>query len=202
MQGAILPKLPEKSFTLQKNDPLANKIAEIVGDRAFKKFMDANMGNATPIYQAGDEIKKPFVFSTVNMLWSDEYKTLYSVDSLHLLNIMDKIVDAKVPGYIEFRKNAQGDGFTLYIQPTSEVWYYFELEGGTLSLLSSDEIFNQGAATKTVQLAGIDKVDAFTAKFKEIYGAKELPKIEKKEEKKPEEKKEEKKTEEKKEDGF
>jgi hypothetical protein len=199
---AVLPTLPEKSFSLDRNSPLASKIANVVGNKSFKRFIDEYMGKPSPTYEAGDGMKKPFVFSSVNFNWSDEYKTLFSVDSLHLLSISDKMMDTKVPGYIEFRKNTQGDGFTFYIQPTPEVWYFAEWEGGVLSMSSSDEPFNQAITTnKAFQPAAIDKVDAFKAKFKEVYGAKEMPAVQKKEKKEEEKKPEEKKEEEKK-DGF
>jgi hypothetical protein len=203
MHNIILPKLPEKPYSFTKGDPLGNKIAELVGDKAFKSYLAESAGKPTAIWLAGEEVKKPLVFSSVNMKWSEEYKTLYSVDSLHLMNIAEKTVNAKVPGYIEFHKNSAGDGFIVFIQPTEEVWYYFELEAGTFSALSSDEPFNQGVVGKGVVLAAIDKKEAFTAKFKELYGAKEIGEIKKKEvaeEKKVEEKKEEKKKEEG--DGF
>jgi hypothetical protein len=205
MHNIILPKLPEKSFQFTKGDPLGNKVAELVGDKAFQKYMQESAGKPTALWLAGSEVKKPLVFSTVKMKWSDEFKTFHSIDSLHLLSMEEKTFDANIPGYIEFRKNSGGDGFTVFIQPTEEVWYFFELEGGVFSALSSDEPFNQGVVGKGVQLAGIDKKDAFTAKFKEIYGAKEIPEVKKKEvateEKKPEEKKD-KKDEKKEGDGF
>ncbi len=202
MQNAVLPLLPEKPFVIDKSSHLANEIAEIIGDKAFKKYLENEAIKHTPLYEASSDLKKPFVFSSVKMNWSSEYKTLYSTDSLHLLSIFDKIVDAKVPGYLECRKSTQGDGFTLFIQPTPEVWYFAEWEGGVFTMMSSDEIFNQAVpSNKAVQLAAIDRVEGYKAKFKEVYNAKEIGAIQKKEEKK-EEKKDEEKKEEKKEDGF
>ncbi len=176
MQTRILEKIQEKPITLVKNDPLVTKIAEIAGDKDFKKFEEGLGLRPIPIPEISKDLKVPFVFSKVNLLWSDEYKTYYSKGKLRLLSIYDKIFDEDVFGFIEIRKSADGDVLSMYIQIDPEVWYYFETEGGVISALSEDEVFNTTVVSKGVELAGIDKKEAFVNKFRAIYGADELPK--------------------------
>ncbi|NJL15393.1 MAG: hypothetical protein HC913_21910 [Microscillaceae bacterium] len=196
MQTAVIEKIPVKTITLDKNDPLVNKIAEIAGDKEVQKFAPSFGMQPTPIPEISKELKKSLVFSKVNLEWSEEYKTFYSVGGLRLLSIYDKIFDEEVTGFIEVRKSADGDGFSIYLQIDPDVWYYFEMDAGILSVLAWDEVFNDAMGSKT-SLAGIDKKEAFIAKFRAIYGAPELPK-------KPEEPQEEEETpkEEEEDDGF
>ncbi len=176
MQTRILQKIQEKPVTLVKNDPLVTKIAEIAGDKDFKKFEESLGLRPIPIPEISKDLKVSFVFSKVNLLWSDEYKTYFSKGKLRLLSIYDKIFDEEVAGYIEIRKSADGDVLSMYLQIDPEVWYYFETEGGIVSALSEDEAFNKMVVSKGVELAGIDKKEAFINKFRAIYGADELPK--------------------------
>lgn len=204
MQRMILGKLPEKSPTIGRNDPLNDKFAEILGDKEYRKFIQEGAVRPSLLVNTSKELKKPLVFTTVNMEWNDEYKTFYSKDSLRLFNVNEKVVDSYVTGYIEFRKNTGGDGYSIYLQIDPDLWYYFEVDAGVFSALSSDEPFNQGIDNKAVQLAGIDKKEAFVAKFRELYKAAALPENQKKEEvkKEPEKKdpKKEKKSDD--DDGF
>lgn len=199
MQAAIIGKMPEKPITLMKGDPLITKIAEIAGEKEFKKFEESIGTRPIPIPEISKDLKVPFVFSKVNLNWSDEYKTYYSEGPLHLLSIFEKIIDENVTGFIEIHKSAEGDVFTMYLQPDPDIWYYFETSPvGIVSALSSDDGFNDVVAGKTVELAGVDKKEAFINKFRAIYNAPELPK--KKAEENPEEIKTPEK--EKKDDGF
>ncbi|MDX2304407.1 MAG: hypothetical protein NW226_16495 [Microscillaceae bacterium] len=195
----ILP--PTTSIILDKNDPLTSKVAEIAGEKDFIKFQESIGVRPIPLSEISPELKKTLIFSKVDLVWSEEYKTLYSQGALRLLSVFDKIYNADVTGFIELKKNAAGDGFTIYLQVDPDVWYYFEMEQEVLSVLSSDQTFNEIVETKDVELAALDKKEAFINKFRAVYGAAELPKSEKKkeEEKELEKKKE---AEEEEDDGF
>lgn len=175
IQNAIRAKIPEKSYRLDKNDPMVYKIADMVGDKAIKKYFEDIKVKPTPINEISEEMNRPFVFSKVEMNWSDEYKTFHSVGPLHLLSIANKVYDADITGFVEIYKNNAGDNFTLYLQPDPDLWYYFELDQGVFRILSSDETFNTSIESKSVELASIDKKEAFISKFRELYGAPELP---------------------------
>ncbi|MCU0446370.1 MAG: hypothetical protein MUE85_15795 [Microscillaceae bacterium] len=204
MQKLTLAKFPEKSVTINKLDPINIKIAEYIGDKELKKFTEQGELRPSLLISAEKEMKKPLIFSKVDMVWNDEYKTFYSKGALHLFSIYDKIIDSDVTGYIEIRKVSGGDAYTVYLQVDPDVWFFFEWDAGVFSALASDEIFNTNLDAKTVQLAGIDKKEAFIAKFREIYNAAELPKSEKKEEvkKEPEKKDKDKKDKKEDDDGF
>ncbi len=211
MEKELLAKFKEKPLKYDHtNDPLTFKIAEIVGEKSYRPYVEDMTSNKPLIAWKDREMRKMLNFGKIEFVWSSEYKTFHSVNIPRLLSTGDKIIDVETPVYAEIRKGSggNGDAFTLYFQPHGGLWYYFEYEQNLWSAISSDELFNKYVASKSVTLAGADKRDAFIAKFKEVYKAPALPdfvapvKEEKKEEKKEEEKKEEKKEEEKKEEKF
>ena len=193
---------PTTSIVLDKNDPLTTKVAEIAGPKDFAKFQESVGVRPIPIAELSNELKKPLIFSKVDLVWSEEYRTLYSQGPLHLFSMFEKIYDADVTGFIELKKNAAGDGFTIYLQVDPDVWYYFEMNQEVLSALSSDDTFNELVETKDVEIAALDKKEAFINKFRAIYGAAELPKSQKKIEEEKKQKELEGEEEEEDDDGF
>ncbi len=179
MQSAFTqlnPELVQSSLMLERGDSLLPKLEAIAGEKAFSKFEESIGLRPVPIGQISKELRKPFVFSKVNLAWSEEYRSFYSKGSLGLLSILDKIYDQDVVGFIEIRKNPNGDEFAFYVSPDPDLWYYFEFEREFASAISSDETFNELVESKGVELAALDKKEAFINKFRALYGAAELPK--------------------------
>ncbi len=194
-----------QSIALGKSEPLTYKIAAIAGEKDFSKFTESIGVRPIPLAEISKELKKPLIFSKVDLVWSEEYKTYYSQGPLQLLSIFDKIYNTEVTGFIEIRKNSNGDSFIIYLQADPDLWYYFEVEQEILYALSSDDLFNEIVETKDVEIAGIDKKEAFVNKFRAIYGADELPKSKQQKEAEQLQKKkteEQKKAEEEEDDGF
>ena len=162
--------------------------AEIIGDKAMKDYLEAITKGAFPITAASKELKKPLVFSQVNMEWSEDYKTFYSVDTLRLLNVMEQVINGEVKAFIELRKNTGGDSFSIYLEVNPDLWYYFDYDLNEFSVLSSDESFND--ANKGVEIAGIDKKEAYINKFRAIYLGQDIFEEEFKTEEEDKEKKE------------
>jgi hypothetical protein len=170
---------------LNANDPLNYKIAEIVGEKSYKSYTDDFKTGKIVNAWKDKEIRKTFVFSKVDMQWSEEFKTLYSIGKINLLSTGNKIWQIETPGYVEFKKSAEGDGFAFYIQPKPDFWLYAEYEKDKFYVLCSDEIINKNLKAKNLEVVGVDKKDAFINKFREVYKAESLPNAEEKKEEEP-----------------
>ncbi|TAG88354.1 MAG: hypothetical protein EAZ20_08695, partial [Bacteroidetes bacterium] len=171
LDKVMLSKFSEKPLNLNANDPLNYKIAEIVGEKSYRSYTDDFKAGRNVTAWKDKEMKKAFTFSKVDMQWSEEFKTFYSVGKLNLLSIFDKIWQLETPGYIELKKSTEGDSYSFYIQPKSDFWLYVEYEKEKFQVLSSDDLINKGLKSKNIEEAGVDKKDAFLAKFREVYKA-------------------------------
>lgn len=181
----LASKFSEKPLSLNANDPLNYKIAEIVGEKSYKSYTDDFKTGKIVNAWKDKEIRKTFVFSKVDMQWSEEFKTLYSIGKINLLSTGNKIWQIEIPGYVEFKKSAEGDGFAFYIQPKPDFWLYAEYEKDKFYVLCSDEIINKNLKAKNLEVVGVDKKDAFINKFREVYKAESLPNAEEKKEEEP-----------------
>ncbi|MCS6822203.1 MAG: hypothetical protein NZ551_10085 [Microscillaceae bacterium] len=170
MQKAILAKAPEKPFRITKDDQLTTKLAEIVGDKPIYKYLEESILKPVNVLEISSELKKPLVFSKINMKWSEAYKTLHSVGKLRLLGVNGKVVNEEFFGFVEIRKATTGDGFSIYLEIDPDLWYYFEVDESKFQALSSDANFNNLFLSKNTSLASEDKKEAFINKFRALYG--------------------------------
>lgn len=198
LDKVLLSKFSEKPLNLNTNDPLNFKIAEIVGEKSYRSYADDFKAGRNVSSWKDKEMKKAISFSKVDMQWSEEFKTFYSTGKLNLLSTADKIWQLETPGYMEFKKSAEGDAYTFYIQPKPDFWLYVEFEKDKFYVLSSDDLINKTLKSKNLEEAGVDKKDAFIAKFREVYKAETLPQVEEKKEEEPKKEEDKKKEEEKK----
>lgn len=196
----VLKGIVEKPILLQKNSRENARIAEIAGDKAVRKYIEDITVKPVSLPTISRDLNKPIVLYNVNLEWSEEYKTLHSTGLIRLMSIGEKTYDIEVPGFVEIRKNVNGDAMSIYLQLDPDLWLFFEIEpGGVVTGLSSSTLVSD-ELSGDMELAGVDKKEAFIAKFRAIYGADELPQP--KEKPKEETPKEEGTEEEEDDDGF
>lgn len=117
-------------------------LMEIVGkEKADKAIADLNLfGN---IKKFPDELEKTFFFNDVNFKYYPELKSFISKGKLGLGNILKTEINRYVPGYIKIDKmRSSGDKITIYMEVDPTTWYYFEFYKGLMSVVSSNNEFN------------------------------------------------------------
>ncbi|MDJ1468032.1 hypothetical protein [Xanthocytophaga flava] len=175
------------------------KIAQIIGEKETQYWKDKLTIEYIPMPQISKRFALPLVLSNVDLLWNDESKSFGSVGKIGVSNIGNNDINSAFDGMVEIRKTAEGDQATIYLEVSSDKWYYMNYQQGQYSLLSSDENFNavvsskgKGGKSFTVALATENDVNGFKDHFNDTHNkGKEIPKKEKSVVKKEEPKKEE-----------
>ena len=122
-------------------EDLTYRIADLAGDNPAQIYSE-NGGDYEPLFNISSKFNRSIVFSDLNLQWSDEFKSLYSPDSLSIGNLSKTDINAEVDGFVEFRWTWEGQTVNIYLQPDSSTWFYFNYANHTLSMLSSDLSFN------------------------------------------------------------
>ena len=118
------------------------KIAELIGERATVEYERRSQEDYIPIASFTSKMAGSLVFSKVNMVWSPKHKAWYSKDKVGLSNILRSDINASIDGFIEIKHDAElGNIINLFIQASSDSWYYFGFADNRLSIYSSNDEF-------------------------------------------------------------
>lgn len=129
---------------------LLYKLGDIIGDRNTKEYEEASIQEYIPIGSISKEVARPLVFANVNLKWSDAHRAFYNEGKLGMSNILSTDINAAFKGFIEIKKDeAGGTVINLFLQASSESWYFFGYEGDRLMIFSSNNNFNTYISTKS-----------------------------------------------------
>ena len=148
--------LPEAALkvitdTIQALDGLAP--ASLMGDiytrgvrkllgsvEARKVFNEQQMFGSLKVVPA--ELNKTILFSELRMTWNKKVNCWQSVGDLGIANFGGVQLNKKLKGVFEVERKRSGDGMTLYLELTPDLWYFFSYKRGFMQVLSSDKQFN------------------------------------------------------------
>lgn len=159
---------------------LLYKIADIVGERAVKDYEQRSLQSYTPLTTL-PQLVRPLVFSQVNIKWSGKEKAFYSQGDLGISNIGRNDINGAFDGFMEIKKNAEGDPvFHVFFKASPEAWFYFGFQDNRLMVHSSVASFNDNIAKKSnaskakigelVFIPGSDdETLAFINRFRQTY---------------------------------
>ncbi|MBK5279577.1 MAG: hypothetical protein JJE09_12015 [Bacteroidia bacterium] len=165
---------------------LLYKIADIVGEKAAKDYETRSL-QAYVSLSTLPALVHPFVFSNVNLKWSQKFKAFYSEGNLGLSNMGRYDINGAFEGFMEIRKNEDGSAvFHLFVKGSPDSWYYFGFEDNRMMMQSSNQAFNELIAKKTnaskakvgelVFIPGSDEEAlAFINRFRQNYYGIEAP---------------------------
>lgn len=161
-------KLPDQALTLMgkdlfevlenfgapeaENDPDAflYKVSEIIGEKATQEYDKRNKEEYIPIASFTSKMAGSLVFSKVNMEWSPTHNAWYSKDKVGLSNILRMDINALLDGFIEIKRSTElGIIMNIFIQASSDSWYYFGFQDNRLSIYSSNDEFVDIIASKS-----------------------------------------------------
>lgn len=135
-----------------ENDPDAflYKISELIGERATRDYDARNRQDYLPIATFTSKMAGSLVFSKVTMNWSPEKNAWYSTDKVGLSNILKYDINALIDGFIEIKRSSErGTIMNIFIQVSSDCWYYFGFEDNRLMIYSSNNRFVDAIASKS-----------------------------------------------------
>lgn len=135
-----------------ENDPDAflYKVAEIIGERATEEYERRSAEDYLPIASFTPKMAGSLVFSKVNLEWSPTKKAWYSTGKIGLSNILKADLNALIDGFIEIKRTTdRGPVMNIYLQVSSDCWYYFGFEDNRLIIYSSNDEFVDIIASKS-----------------------------------------------------
>ena len=98
-------------------------------------------------------IEHTFYFPQLRLDWNKKSASFISPKKVSLSNINGRKVDRMVVGIVEVRPHSLGDEINIYIQITSDKYYYINYRRGVMSMISSDIDFNNLIATSPRRLS-------------------------------------------------
>jgi hypothetical protein len=88
------------------------------------------------------DLNKTILFSELRMTWNKKVNCWQSIGDLGIANLGGVQLNKKVKGVFEVERKRSGDGMTLYLELTPDLWYFFSYKRGFMQVLSSDAQFN------------------------------------------------------------
>ncbi len=183
----LLPELASKivSTNLEEHndDPaeddlerLFGKLEALIGAAATKTFADKLAAEHKPLSEASPLLNLPIVLSNVNLHWSEEHKSFYTSERMGISNLGTNDINAKADGLMEIRMDGGQEGFSLLLEITPELWYFFDYAENMVGVVSSDYSFNDKVSasrsrSRDMQLLPLSLEDkmAFMDRFNTTY---------------------------------
>lgn len=190
----------------EDKEQLMSKLANILGGKTIETFERRLKNEHVPLHTFNAKLNTTMVISKANLRYSEQASAFYSVGKLSIASIGATDINSEVEGMVEIKKTAEGDEFYLYLEPSTDVWYFMGYLKNEMGVISSDGEFNNAVTAKSKGLkkgsgknaytflgVGAEEKFAFTESFTDVYRTKteKGKKVVKKEEEKKEEKKKE-----------
>jgi 5-keto 4-deoxyuronate isomerase len=185
---------------------LLSKLANILGGKTIDPLERRLKNEHIPLHSISSKLNTTFVISKANLRYSEQSSSFYSVGKIGIAGIGSTDINAEIEGMLEIKKTAEGDEFYLYLEPSTDVWYFMGYLKNEMGVISSDGEFNNAVTAKskgvkkgsgknayTFLAVGAEEKFAFTERFNDSYRTKteKGKKVVKKDEVKKEEKKKE-----------
>lgn len=87
-------------------------------------------------------LDRSLVLADVKMKWNPGTRSFVSYGPIGIANLVRNQVNKYVNGYLEIEKGRVSDGFTLFLQPDVNTYFYFNYRDGLLQAISSSAAFN------------------------------------------------------------
>jgi hypothetical protein len=159
-------------------DQLNRKLSALIGPKATDAYIKLTAAGYKPIFEASPALDVPMVLSNVNLHWSPVHNAYYSQGPIGVAHFGRNNINAQMTGVLELRRGVEGDEFSLYLEASPDVWYYFDLKAGELGVVSSQLDFNDEITAKsknvkskdmTLVNIGTEEKDMFVNRFDDFY---------------------------------
>lgn len=139
----IYKKLKRSAFDNQVDESSAihQQLLEMsLGKRQLKKYNRKKRKGKRFLPSA---LEHTFYFPQLRMTWNKKSASFLSEQSISLNNIMGRKIDRMISGLVEVRPHSMGDEINIYIELSSDNYYYINYRRGVMSLISSNDEFNK-----------------------------------------------------------
>jgi len=171
--------LEEQNSTAADDDPdqLNRKLAALIGAKATDAYVKLSAAGYKPLFDASPVLDAPMVLSNVNLNWSPVHAAYYSQGPIGVSNFGKNNINAQMEGVLEIRRTADGDEFSLFLQASPDIWYFFDYRQNELGVVSSQLDFNDQITAKSKNVKskmalislGSEEKDLFVNRFDDFY---------------------------------
>jgi len=119
----------------------AKSLSEILGTKVADKLVsDISMTGA--FKKMPSELQHTFFLGDVQMKWDPANRYFVSVGKIGIVSIDKNQVNKYVDGFITVKKQKSGDEINIYLEFSSNDWYYFNYKTNMMQAISSSTEFN------------------------------------------------------------
>ncbi|TDE10065.1 hypothetical protein [Dyadobacter psychrotolerans] len=158
-------------------DQLNRKLAALIGAKATDAYIKLSAAGYKPLFDASPILDVPMVLSNVNLHWSPVHAAYYSRGPIGVSNLGKNNINAQMEGVLEIRRTADGDEFSLFLQASPDIWYFFDYRQNELGVVSSQLDFNDQLTAKSKNVKSKmalislrpEEKDLFVNRFDDFY---------------------------------
>lgn len=171
--------LEEQNSTAAYDDAeqMNRKLAALIGSKATDAYIKLSAAGYKPLFDASPVLDNPMVLSNVNLNWSAVHGSYYSQGPIGVSNFGRNNINAQMEGVLEIRRNIDGDEFSLFLQASPDIWYFFDFRQNELGVVSSQLDFNDQLMAKSknskskmsLVSLGMEEKDMFVNRFDDFY---------------------------------
>jgi len=132
--------LPESTKDL---DRLLPKLAELAGNSAAKRYEEYIFNEYIPLHALSSNLTKTLVLNNLDMKWSSEEQSWFSVGKIGLSNTGNIDINANLDGFVEIQRKEMGSAIKIFLQISPSCWYFFHYEEDRLIFFSSNKEANE-----------------------------------------------------------
>ena len=172
--------LEEQNSTAADEDPdqLNQKISALIGPKATDAYIKLSAAAYKPLFDASPLLDAQLALSNVNLNWSASHGAYYSQGPIGVSHLGKNNINAQMEGVLEIRRSIDGDEFSLYLEASPDVWYFFDYKLNELGVVSSMVDFNDQITAKAKNVKsrdmsliglGTEEKDLFVNRFDDFY---------------------------------
>ncbi|WP_439582241.1 hypothetical protein [Dyadobacter bucti] len=172
--------LEEQNSTSADEDPdqLNQKISALIGPKATDNYIKLSAAGYKPLFDASPLLDAQLALSNVNLNWSASHGAYYSQGPIGVSHLGKSNINAQMEGVLEIRRSIDGDEFSLYLEASPDVWYFFDYKLNELGVVSSMVDFNDQITAKAKNVKsrdmsliglGTEEKDLFVNRFDDFY---------------------------------
>jgi hypothetical protein len=158
-------------------DQLNRKLAAMIGAQQTDAFVKLSAAGYKPLYEASPVLDAPIALSNVNLNWSPVHASYYSKGPIGVSHFGKNNINAQMEGLLEIRRTADGDEFSLFLEASPDIWYFFDYRQNELGVVSSQLDFNDQLTAKSKNVKskmslitlGTEEKDMFVNRFDDFY---------------------------------
>ncbi|SEJ57783.1 hypothetical protein SAMN04487995_5415 [Dyadobacter koreensis] len=172
--------LEEQNSTAADDDAenLNRKLSGLIGSKGVDAYLKLSAAGYKPLFDASPALDAAIALSSVDLHWSPVHNAYFSQGPIGVSHFGKNNINAQMEGVLEIRRSELGDEFSMFIQASPDVWYYFDYKDKELGVVSSQMDFNdlvtsKGANSKSKDMSlvsiGVEEKDLFVSRFDDFY---------------------------------